>query len=114
MYFQKMKLMGVFRPFIQRSLYKVNFYGTYKNFIVKKGDMWGFDESTKAKFGKQKRKGFSEAIDEIENRPEVLYLNVDSDVPFDKKPFHCDTCNRNFSSENLLKLHNNYIHKDDK
>ena len=114
MYFQKMKLMGVFRPFIQSSLYKVNFYGTYKNFIVKKGDMWGFDESTKAKFGKQKRKGFSEAIDEIENRPEVLYLNVDSDVPFDKKPFHCDTCNRNFSSGKFLKLHNTFIHTNNK
>ena len=96
------------------SHYKVYFYGTYQTFIVKKEDMWGFDESTKAKFGKQKRKGFSEALDEIENRPDVLYLNVDSDVSFDKKPFHCDTCNRNFSSENLLKLHNNYIHKDDK
>ena len=65
--------------------------------------MWNYDESTKAKFGKQKRKGFLEAIDEIENRPEVLYLNVNSNVPFEKKPFHCD---RNFSSEEFLKLHN--------
>ena len=98
------------------SQYKVYFYGTYKTFIVKKENMWGFDESTKAKFGKQKRKGFSEAIDEIENRPEVLYLNVDSDVPFDKKPFHCDTCNRNFSSEEFLKLHNtnSILHKNNK
>ena len=56
------------------SRYKVYFYGTYVTAVVKKGDMWVFDESTKAKFGKQKRKGFSEAIDEIENRPEVRYL----------------------------------------
>ena len=96
------------------SQYKVYFYGTYQTVIVKNKDMWGFDEITKAKFGKQKRKGFSEAIDEIENRPEVLYLNVDSDVPFDKKPFHCDTCNRNFSSEKFLKLHNTFIHTNNK
>ena len=96
------------------SRYKVYFYGTYQTFIVKKGAMWVFDESSKAKFGKQKRKGFSEAMDEIENRPEVLYLNVDSDVPFYKKPFHCDTCNRNFSSEKFLKLHNTFIHTNNK
>ena len=100
---------------VKGSRYKVYFYGTYQTVIVKKEDMWVFDESTKAKFGKEKSKGFSEAIDEIENRPEVLYLNVDSDVPLDKKPFHCDTCNRNFSSENILKLHNTFIvHKYNK
>jgi len=56
------------------SRYKVYFYGTYETAIVKKEDMWFFDETTKAKFGKQKRKGFAEAVDEIENRPEVGYL----------------------------------------
>jgi len=60
------------------SRYKVYFYGTYETAIVKKEDMWFFDDSTKAKFGKQKRKGFSEAIDEIENRPEVGYLTEES------------------------------------
>ena len=58
--------------------YKVYFYGTYETAIVKKEDMWFFDDSTKAKFGKQKRKGFSEAIDEIENRPEVGYLTEEA------------------------------------
>jgi len=58
--------------------YKVYFYGTYETAIVKKEDMWFFDDSTKAKFGKQKRKGFSEAIDEIENRPEVGYLTEET------------------------------------
>ena len=47
---------------------------TYETAIVKKEEMWFFDVSTKAKFGKQKRKGFAEAIDEIENKPEVGYL----------------------------------------
>ena len=61
--------------------YKVYFYGTYETAIVKKEDMWFFDDSTKAKFGKQKRKGFSEAIEEIENRPEVGYLTKEA-LPF--------------------------------
>jgi len=54
--------------------YKVYFYGTYETANVSVKEMWYFDESTKAKFGKQKRKGFAEAIDEIENKPEVGYL----------------------------------------
>ena len=99
---------------VKGSRYKVYFYGTYQTDVVKKEDMWVFDESTKAKFGKQNCKGFSEAIDEIENRPEVLYLNVDSDVPFYKKPFPCDGCCRNFSSEKILKLHCTYMHKINK
>ena len=58
----------------KESLYKVCFYGTYKEYIVRKENMWLYNESTKAKFGNQKHKGFSEAINEIENRPEVGYL----------------------------------------
>jgi len=54
--------------------YKVYFYGTYETAVVKREEMWYFNEKTKEKFGKQKRKGFAEAIDEIENRPEVGYL----------------------------------------
>jgi len=54
--------------------YKVYFYGTYETAVVKREEMWFFTEKTKEKFGKQKRKGFAEAIDEIENRPEVGYL----------------------------------------
>jgi len=54
--------------------YKVYFYGTYETAVVKREEMWFFNEKTKEKFGKQKRKGFAEAIDEIENRPEVGYL----------------------------------------
>merc|ERR1712193_359590 len=53
---------------------EVYFYGTYETAVVKREEMWNFNEKTKEKFGKQKRKGFAEAIDEIENRPEVGYL----------------------------------------
>ena len=62
------------------ALYKVFFYGTYQVAIVKKENMWVFDESTKAKVGKLKIKLFCflEAMDEIENRPEVGYLNSKS------------------------------------
>merc|ERR1719219_490677 len=58
----------------ERTRYKVYFYGTYETAVVKREEMWRFNEQTKEKFGKQKRKGFAEAIDEIENRPEVGYL----------------------------------------
>ena len=55
--------------------YEINFYGTHVSgafsAIVKEKDMWHFDESTKAKFGKNDCKGFSEAINEIENQPQV-------------------------------------------
>ena len=33
--------------------------------------MWAFSEETKARYGKQKRKGFVEAILEIETNPEI-------------------------------------------
>ena len=55
--------------------YEIKFYGTHISgafsAIVKEKDMWHFDESTKAKFGKNDCKGFSEAINEIENQPQV-------------------------------------------
>ena len=60
--------------------YKVYFYGTYEYGIVNKEDMWPFDESTKAKYGKpakygyKKCKGFDLALKEIEFRPEAGYL----------------------------------------
>ena len=62
------------------ALYKVFFYGTYQVAIVNNKNMWVFDESNKAKIGKLKIKlfGFLEAMDEIENRPEVGYLNSKS------------------------------------
>ena len=58
--------------------YKVHFYGTSETAVVKKEDMWIFDASTKDKYGKQKRKGFLEAMDEIENKPEIGYSVAES------------------------------------
>lgn len=50
--------------------YEVFFYGTYETAVVKKEEMWPFTPETKNRFGKSKAKGFAEALDEIENRPE--------------------------------------------
>ena len=47
--------------------------------------MWNYDESTKAKFGKNDCQGFSEAIYEIENRPQVGYLTEKSKPILRKK-----------------------------
>ena len=51
--------------------FHVFFYGTYETAICKKEELWIYDASTRAKFGRQKRKMFPEALDEIENRPEI-------------------------------------------
>ncbi len=74
--------------------YGVFFYGTYESAVVKAPEMWPFDETSKNKFGesgyfrsaegscarvdnplfiagKQKRKGFAEALYEIQNNPEI-------------------------------------------
>ena len=63
---------------VKGSRFKVYFYGTHETAIVKKEDMCFFEETTKVKFFKQKlgwlKKGFIEAIDEIENRPEIGYF----------------------------------------
>ena len=63
---------------VKGSRFKVYFYGTHETAIVKKEDMCFFEETTKIKFFKQKlgwlKKGFVEAIDEIENRPEMGYF----------------------------------------
>ena len=46
----------------------------------------------------------------------IHHLKPPSDAPIlsiygEKKPFRCDICSRNFSSEKILKLHITYIHK---
>ena len=60
---------------IQGARYEVYFYGKHVSeavtAIVNEEDMWHFDGSTKAKFGNNDCQGFSEAINEIENRPQV-------------------------------------------
>ena len=73
---------------VKGSRFKVYFYGTHETAIVKKEDMCFFEETTKVKFFKQKlgwlKKGFVEAIDEIENRPEIGYYK---DANLEKSSF---------------------------
>ena len=53
--------------------YNIFFYGTYQTATVKSKDIWHYTQETKEKFGsrKIKSKGYTEAIDQIENSPEI-------------------------------------------
>ena len=156
---------------VKGSRFKVYFYGTHETAIVKKEDMCFFEETTKVKFFKQKlgwlKKGFVEAIEEIENRPEIGYykhVNLEDssfeesklnksakikveikDEPMEdgasgnanleeakldasildeskenkstnkksKKLYSCMPCNKNFTSKQSLKYHeNSKIHQN--
>ena len=156
---------------VRGSRFKVYFYGTHETAIVKKEDMCFFEETTKVKFFKQKlgwlKKGFVEAIEEIENRPEIGYykhVNLEDssfeesklnksakikveikDEPMEdgasgnanleeakldasildeskenkstnkksKKLYSCMPCNKNFTSKQSLKYHeNSKIHQN--
>jgi len=57
------------------SKYHVYFFGTYETAVVKREDIWRFSPETKEKFGKQKRKGFAEGLDELENNPNIGLLS---------------------------------------
>ena len=48
----------VTNPVDEKGLkYHVFFYGTYETAVVPKDGIWIYNEATKAKYGKQKRKG---------------------------------------------------------
>ena len=51
--------------------YGVFFYGTYESATCKANELWPFDEDTKAKFGKNKKKNFDVAMLEIEGNPGI-------------------------------------------
>ena len=57
----------------KKNKYSVYFYGTYETAIVKKDEMFPFNEATKSKYGKNKKKDFGKAMEEIENTPEIGY-----------------------------------------
>jgi len=62
----------VTNPVDEKGLkYHVFFYGTYETAVVPKDGIWIYCQATKEKYGKQKRKGFSEAIVEIETTPDI-------------------------------------------
>lgn len=69
----------VTNPVDEKGLkYHVFFYGTYETAVVPKDGIWIYNQATKEKYGKQKRKGFSEAIVEIEQTPDIA---LPQDVP---------------------------------
>ena len=67
-------------------LFQVFFFGTYETATVKKEEIFSYDESTKAKFGKQKRKGIAEALDEIENNPRLMTIDMYPPLEGEEKP----------------------------
>jgi len=52
--------------------YHVLFFGTYETAVVPKDKIWIYNQANKEKYGKQLRKGFSEAIVEIERKPAIM------------------------------------------
>ena len=57
---------------LKGNKFRVFFYGTYETAVVKKDDMWAYNEKTKERYSKQKpRKGFLLGLEEIENNPDI-------------------------------------------
>ena len=48
--------------------------------MCKKEELWKYSEETKAKYGKQKRKGFAEGLKELEENPNIG-LEAGGDAP---------------------------------
>jgi len=65
------------------SKYQVFFFGTYETAVVKREDMWHFSEESKAKYGKQKRKGFAEGLLELEENPDIGMVADAPPVPME-------------------------------
>ncbi len=51
----------------------VFFYGAYDTGTCNIRDICIYNAETKAKYGRQKRRFFVEALDEIENRPDIVF-----------------------------------------
>ena len=69
--------------FVRISLIKSLFChvpGTYETAVCKKEELWKYSEETKAKYGKQKRKGFAEGLKELEENPNIG-LEASGDAP---------------------------------
>jgi len=61
--------------------YQVFFFGTYETAVCKKEELWKYSEETKAKYGKQKRKGFAEGLQELEQTPNIGMESGDNHPP---------------------------------
>jgi len=66
--------------------FEVLFFGTYETAKLNKAEMHPYDEETKAKFGHQKRpkKGFEQALYEIENTPGLMTQEMYPEIPLDE------------------------------
>ena len=49
--------------------------------MCKKEELWKYSEETKAKYGKQKRKGFAEGLQELEQTPNIGMESSDAPPP---------------------------------
>merc|ERR1712141_665857 len=77
-----------FDPADERGLkYNVFFYGTYEIATVPRDTIWMYNQATKEKYGKQKRKGFAQGIVEIETTPNIALAQNVQDQDYLKAPY---------------------------
>ena len=71
---------------VKGNRFEVLFFGTYETAKLNKADMIPYDEVSKAKHGHQKRpkKGFLQALDEIENNPGIMTQEMYPEIPLDE------------------------------
>jgi len=87
-------------PADERGLkYHVFFYGTYETAIVPRDTIWIYNQATKEKYGKQKRKGFAEAIVEIETTPNIALPQDAQDQDYLETPY--ETPSTEVQSDNV-------------
>jgi hypothetical protein len=61
---------------VSGSKFHVFFYGTYETAVCQRKELWHYDADTKARYGRPKTKMFPEAMDEIQNRPDIALAPI--------------------------------------
>ena len=86
--------------------FEVLFFGTYETAKLNKADMIPYTEESKAKFGHQKKpkKGFEQALHEIENNPGLMTQEMYPEIPIDESavPLEGGTSGDTTVEESLL------------